>query len=291
MLLRPAGHALPVDRRSGERRLLVHSAEGPSATVRWPGTLPYGPGGLLVAQTRQGAAQARALSPLEVWRVQGGQDAVWNAAAEAGLSPDLLVREAARACTPKMASALLGWGLALQGAACPAPAGLCPDPDEEEMWAEMGEWLGAWKENPQHPSQALAAVGPREADQDDDPPRGPTRAPKKKRARDGPGVAGGYDDWAPSSWEVPPPNDTGCPFLRGRSGRRSLHQRPPHLPGLLRPWVPSLPRLCRGPPSGLRFGCSGHSPGVEAGRPGAGAPQEGSRSRRAAAAAQEQEGW
>ena len=92
MLLRPVGHV-----RGGKeaQKLLVHSPEGPGATVRWPGVEPVGPGAMLIAALQGGSPAPRALAPQEVWRIQGGDAAEWERAIQQGANENLLVREAA----------------------------------------------------------------------------------------------------------------------------------------------------------------------------------------------------
>ena len=87
LLPKPDGHV-----KLGGAKHLVHRADGPIGTVRWPGQEPQGPGA-----THQ-----------EVWRVQGGSDEAWREHKAAGQSEGELLKAAARALAPEAAKAIVG---------------------------------------------------------------------------------------------------------------------------------------------------------------------------------------
>ena len=101
---------------------------------------------------------ARRLAPLEVWKIQGGSPDKWDQLRADGWDEGKLMQEAAKACPPCSATALLSGALeAVAQAATEGKAGGCIDPDDAAAWNAVLRWLRAWKCQPDNPARALEA--------------------------------------------------------------------------------------------------------------------------------------
>jgi hypothetical protein len=154
MLPWPAGHLAP---GGGRPRELVHDPRGPAGTFRWPGEGFRGTGAILVIDDRLGVTAVRKLSHEEVWRIQGGDQVLWDHLRGRSYREEDIVKSAVRAMPPKTAAALLSWAertlqLATKHGETQDKAGMCNDRDEEAAWSTTLRWLQAWKASPGRPS-------------------------------------------------------------------------------------------------------------------------------------------
>ena len=70
--------------QEGDVRRVIHSADGPCCTVRWPGEEPSGPGATLLHVVGRKGGRVRPLTAKEVWRIQGGDIQEWPVKAPEG---------------------------------------------------------------------------------------------------------------------------------------------------------------------------------------------------------------
>ena len=91
------------------------------------------------------------------WRTK----AVWEEHSEE-MSPEEVVREAARSCPPKTAEAMVQWACVRESQRLDeTKADVYKGPDEQAAWEATREWLRKWKASPER----LGAAEPAQQDQ------------------------------------------------------------------------------------------------------------------------------
>ena len=131
-----------------------HDPRGPACSAKWPGKEPQGPGGTLIRQLGGRLLGVRPLLPQEVWKVQGGHQAEWDALPE-GKEQEAL-RGAVQALPRRTAETCLKWAAeAMSNIGKGDKSGVCHDPIEASSWQAVLRWLRAWKASPSRPAAAL----------------------------------------------------------------------------------------------------------------------------------------